>query len=57
MVLDVAGAAELRAGHRLHGRQATAAQPWALLESWSITRALFVAVPECAAKWTSRDCT
>src|SRR3954471_8216456 len=31
MVLDVAGAAELLAGHGLHGRHATAAQPWALL--------------------------
>jgi hypothetical protein len=33
MVLDVAGTTELLAGHGLHGRQATAAQPWALLES------------------------
>src|SRR4051812_26356092 len=33
VVLDVAGAAELLAGHRLHGRHGTAARPWALLES------------------------
>src|SRR5215210_3612692 len=33
VVLDVAGAAELPAGHGLHGRQATASRPWTLLES------------------------
>src|SRR4051794_5945592 len=33
VVLDVAGAAELLAGHGLHGRQATAARARKLLES------------------------
>src|SRR3954463_10408866 len=33
MVFDVARAAELLAGHGLHGRQATGALAWALLES------------------------
>src|SRR3954470_4629258 len=33
VVVDVAGAAELRAGHGLHGRQATHARPRGLLES------------------------
>src|SRR3954468_14583152 len=33
MVLDVAGAAELLAGHGLHERQATATRSWGLLES------------------------
>jgi hypothetical protein len=32
-VLDVAGAAELLAGHGLHGWQGTATRPWGLLES------------------------
>src|SRR6478752_2028176 len=33
VVLDAAGAAELRAGHGLHGRHATRARPRRLLES------------------------
>jgi hypothetical protein len=33
VVLDVAGAAELPAGHGLHERQATAARPCRLLDS------------------------
>src|SRR4051794_39711025 len=33
VVLDVAGAAELLAGHGLHAWQGTAAGPWGLLES------------------------
>src|SRR3954470_13653046 len=33
VVLDVAGAAELLAGHGLHGWHGTAARPWGLLES------------------------
>jgi hypothetical protein len=37
MVLDVAGSAELLAGHGLHGREGTAARPYALLESCSFT--------------------
>src|ERR671917_1860530 len=33
VVLDVAGAAELLTSHGLHWRQATAPQPWTLLDS------------------------
>jgi hypothetical protein len=33
VVLDVARAAELAAGHGLHAGQGTAARPWRLLES------------------------